>query len=66
MYNRRGTLWGERFKSVIVQNGETLVSCLGYRSIYFVLVICQTFYENINLKNIQIMQASKLHPGYFC
>jgi REP element-mobilizing transposase RayT len=27
---RRGTLWGERFKSVIVQNGETLVNCLAY------------------------------------
>ena len=30
MHNRRGTLWGERFKSVIVQNGETLVHCLAY------------------------------------
>ena len=29
-HNRRGTLWGERFKSVIVQNGETLVNCLAY------------------------------------
>ena len=24
-HNRRGTLWGERFKSVIVENGETPV-----------------------------------------
>ena len=29
-HHRRGTLWGERFKSVIVQNGETLVNCLAY------------------------------------
>lgn len=29
-HNRRGTLWGERFKSVIVENGETLVNCLAY------------------------------------
>ncbi len=27
---RRGTLWGERFKSVIVERGETLVNCLAY------------------------------------
>jgi len=29
-HKRRGTLWGERFKSVIVENGETLVNCLAY------------------------------------
>jgi hypothetical protein len=29
-HNRRGTLWGERFKSVIVENGETLINCLAY------------------------------------
>ncbi len=29
-HNRRGTLWGERYKSVIVENGETLVNCLAY------------------------------------
>ncbi|GAB6095540.1 hypothetical protein JCM14469_17920 [Desulfatiferula olefinivorans] len=27
---RRGTLWGERFKSVIVEKGETLINCLAY------------------------------------
>jgi putative transposase len=27
---RRGTLWGERFKSCIVENGETLINCLAY------------------------------------
>lgn len=27
---RRGTLWGERFKSVIVENGDTLSNCLAY------------------------------------
>ncbi|WP_459926009.1 transposase, partial [Desulfatiferula olefinivorans] len=27
---RKGTLWGERFKSVIVERGETLVHCLAY------------------------------------
>ena len=27
---RRGTLWGERFKSVIVENGDTLINCLAY------------------------------------
>ncbi len=29
-YKRKGTLWGERFKSVIVEKGETLVNCLAY------------------------------------
>lgn len=29
-YNRRGFFWGERFKSVIVENGETLINCLAY------------------------------------
>jgi REP-associated tyrosine transposase len=29
-HHRRGTLWGERFKSVIVQRGETLINCLAY------------------------------------
>ena len=29
-HNRRGTLWGERFKSVIVEKGETLINCLAY------------------------------------
>jgi len=27
---RRGTLWGERFKSVIVEKGDTLIHCLAY------------------------------------
>jgi REP element-mobilizing transposase RayT len=27
---RRGYLWGDRFKSVIVQDGRTLVNCLAY------------------------------------
>ncbi|WP_051261259.1 transposase [Desulfovibrio inopinatus] len=29
-YGRRGTLWGERFKSVLVENGRTLINCLAY------------------------------------
>ena len=29
-HHRRGTLWGERFKSVIVEDGNTLVNCLAY------------------------------------
>ena len=29
-HNRRGYFWGDRFKSVIVENGETLVNCLAY------------------------------------
>ena len=29
-YHRRGTLWGERFKSVIVEDGNTLINCLAY------------------------------------
>ena len=29
-YNRRGTLWGERFKSLIVEDGLTLVNLLAY------------------------------------
>lgn len=27
-YNRRGTFWGDRFKSTIVKNGEMLLNCL--------------------------------------
>ncbi len=27
---RKGFFWGERFKSVIVENGETLMNCLAY------------------------------------
>ena len=30
LHNRRGTLWGERFKSVIVEDGATLINCLAY------------------------------------
>ncbi len=30
LHDRRGTLWGERFKSLIVENGETLINCLAY------------------------------------
>jgi len=29
-HNRRGYFWGDRFKSVIVGKGETLVNCLAY------------------------------------
>jgi putative transposase len=29
-HERRGYFWGERFKSLIVENGETLVNCLAY------------------------------------
>lgn len=28
--NRKGFFWSERFKSVVVDNGETLVNCLAY------------------------------------
>ncbi|MCP4755186.1 MAG: hypothetical protein GY866_30325, partial [Proteobacteria bacterium] len=27
---RRGFFWGQRFKSLIVENGETLINCLAY------------------------------------
>ena len=27
---RRGYFWGDRFKSVIVETGETLINCLAY------------------------------------
>ena len=30
LHNRRGFFWSERFKSVIVDNGETLINCLAY------------------------------------
>jgi len=30
LHDRRGYFWGERFKSVIVQDGETLINCLAY------------------------------------
>jgi putative transposase len=29
-HHRRGNFWGDRFKSVIVENGETLINCLAY------------------------------------
>ena len=29
-HNRRGYFWGDRFKSVIVENGATLINCLAY------------------------------------
>ena len=29
-HNRRGYFWGDRFKSVLVENGETLINCLAY------------------------------------
>ncbi len=29
-YHRKGFFWGGRFKSVIVENGETLINCLAY------------------------------------
>lgn len=29
-HGRRGTLWGERFKSVMMERGETLINCLAY------------------------------------
>jgi len=30
LHNRKGFFWSERFKSVIVDNGETLINCLAY------------------------------------
>ena len=29
-HNRRGYFWGDRFKSVIVEKGESLINCLAY------------------------------------
>ena len=29
-HHRRGYFWGDRFKSVIVENGETLINCMAY------------------------------------
>jgi hypothetical protein len=29
-HHRRGYFWGDRFNSVIVENGETLINCLAY------------------------------------
>jgi hypothetical protein len=29
-HGRRGYFWGVRFKSVVVENGETLINCLAY------------------------------------
>lgn len=29
-YKRRGFFWSDRFKSVLVENGETLINCLAY------------------------------------
>ncbi len=30
LHDRRGYFWGDRFKSVIVENGDTLINCLAY------------------------------------
>jgi hypothetical protein len=30
LHNRRGYFWGDRFKSVLVENGRTLINCLAY------------------------------------
>jgi len=30
LHHRKGFFWSERFKSVIVDNGETLINCLAY------------------------------------
>ena len=30
LHNRKGFFWSDRFKSVIVDNGETLINCLAY------------------------------------
>lgn len=30
LHNRKGFFWAERFKSVIVDNGDTLINCLAY------------------------------------
>ncbi len=32
-HGRRGYFWGDRFKSVVVENGETLVNCLAYMEV---------------------------------
>ncbi len=29
-HGRRGYFWGDRFKSVVVENGQTLINCLAY------------------------------------
>ncbi len=29
-HDRRGYFWGDRFKSLIVEDGETLINCLAY------------------------------------
>ncbi len=31
LHNRNGYFWGDRFKSVIVESGETLINCLAYK-----------------------------------
>ena len=42
-HNRRGFFWSERFKSVIVDNGETLINCLAYVDLNPVRAgICET------------------------
>jgi putative transposase len=30
LHNRRGYFWGDRFKSVLVERGQTLINCLAY------------------------------------
>ena len=30
LHERKGYFWGDRFKSVIVENGDTLINCLAY------------------------------------
>ena len=35
LHERRGYFWGDRFKSVIVENGDTLINCLAYREFIY-------------------------------
>jgi hypothetical protein len=58
-HNRRGYFWGDRFKSVIVEKGETLINCLAY------IDLNPLFYgfgghrlKRIRFKNLCALQAS--------
>jgi putative transposase len=33
-YNRCGYFWGDRLKSLLVENGETLINCLAYNDLH--------------------------------
>jgi hypothetical protein len=67
-HNRRGYFWGDRFKSVIVDKGETLVNCLAYTARAIFRIRASSAQRNLCPKitsdlNIYFIQSMKKIPG---